>query len=241
MNLKSKRILVFGGDLVLMNKLIPGLNHAGAHVTWVNSGEILEDNFENGQYFKFDQIKSVAFYVNILEPFLRNSENFDGILFALSEGTLRPIGMTNINVSRQMLEVNYLTFVELIRLVLKTKKLNKGSSILALSSISSIRGLKSKMAYAASKASLNSAVLNMAAELMPKGIRVNAILKGALTTDMEQKHVQDMFAIGQDDSNKSNLGLTSSEELTTLCILILSDALKTMTGTLLKLDGGYSL
>ena len=125
--------------------------------------------------------------------------------------------------------------------MLKARKIEKGSSIVALSSISSIKGLKTKIAYAASKAAVNSAVLNMSAELAPKKIRVNAILKGALRTDFEYGHVRDMETLGGDSSTKTELGLTEPQEVARQCIFLLSDSVLTMTGNLLKLDGGYSL
>jgi NAD(P)-dependent dehydrogenase (short-subunit alcohol dehydrogenase family) len=134
-----------------------------------------------------------------------------------------------------------MAFIELVRILTKKKMINDGGSVIAISSISSQMGLKSKLAYATSKAALNSAVLNLASELSNKKIRVNGILKGALTTDVQLNHVKDMFTLGSDKSGNSDLGLTTPQELGNLIAFLLSDKVKSMTGALVKLDGGYSL
>ena len=102
-------------------------------------------------------------------------------------------------------------------------------------------GLKTKLAYAVSKAALNSAVINLAAELSLRKIRVNGILKGALTTDVNHEHVKNMFTVSSDTAGTQELGMSTPDELASLSIFLLSDQVKTMTGTLIKLDGGYSL
>ena len=81
----------------------------------------------------------------------------------------------------------------------------------------------------------------MASELSNKRIRVNAILKGARTTDLNHEHVRNMFAIGEDESGSQQLGLTEPEELAELTLFLLSDKVRTMSGALINLDGGYSL
>ena len=122
-----------------------------------------------------------------------------------------------------MMHVNYVSFVESIRVLLKARLIKEGSSIVAISSISSIKGLKLKLPYAASKAALNASVMNMASELLPKKIRVNAILKGALTTDVEIDHVRDMVQIGSDNSFSSALGLTTPVEVAETCEFLITD------------------
>lgn len=60
--------------------------------------------------------------------------------------------------------------------------LKEGSSVTFLSSVNAYTGMANTMSYAASKAGLNSVMRTAAAELAPKGIRVNAVCPGPIKT-----------------------------------------------------------
>ena len=239
--LKGKSILIFGGDEFLLDEMFPVFKSHGAKVTWINSADTINKSRNKEDSLSFEDIKIVSSYEKKLSSLIETLESFDGIIFSLSEGSLRPLSMTKPATTTNLFDVNCASFIELIRILQKKKKLNKGSSIVAYSSVSSLLGLKTKLAYAISKAALNSAVLNLAVELASKQIRVNGILKGALTTDINHEHVKNMFTIGNDNAGNSELGMSTPEELAKLSIFLLSDSVKTMTGSLIKLDGGYSL
>ena len=111
-----------------------------------------------------------------------------------------------------------------------------------MSSVSSIRGLKSKVAYCASKAALDAAVRAIAAELGERKIRVNSILKGWVEADMKQGFIQDNMSLSEnDDFKKQILGVVSSDDIANSIVFLLSDASKSITGTALLVDGGYTL
>lgn len=239
--LKGKNILIFGGDEFLIDDMVPAFNESGARITWINSSDILNKSKNGEKSLIFESIKSIESYDKELSNVISHLDSFDGIVFALSEGSLRPLSMTKPMATANLFNVNCASFIELVRILQKRKKLNNGSSILAYSSVSSLLGLKTKMAYAMSKAALNAAVLNLAVELAAKQIRVNGILKGALITDINHEHVKNMFSVGNDEAGSSELGMSTPQELAQLSIFLLSDSVKTMTGSLIKLDGGYSL
>lgn len=239
--LKAKNILIFGGDEFLIDEMYPIFKESGATITWINSSEIIAKSNRKESALLFDSIKTVSTYEKDLSSLIGDLDAFDGVVFALSEGNLRPLSMTKTSNTESLFNVNCASFIELVRILQKKKKLNLGSSIVAYSSVSSLLGLKTKLAYGVSKAALNAAVINLAVELAPKKIRVNGILKGALTIDFNQEHVKNMFSVGTDTAGNSDLGMSTPEELARLSIFLLSDAVKTMTGSLIKLDGGYSL
>ena len=239
--LKAKNILIFGGDEFLIDEMYPIFKESGATITWINSSEIIAKSNRKESVLLFDSIKTVSTYEKDLSSLIGDLDSFDGVVFALSEGSLRPLSMTKPSNTESLFNVNCASFIELVRILQKKKKLNLGSSIVAYSSVSSLLGLKTKLAYGVSKAALNAAMVNLAVELAPKKIRVNGILKGALTIDINHEHVKNMFSVGNDAAGNSDLGMSTPEELAKLSIFLLSDAVKTMTGSLIKLDGGYSL
>lgn len=239
--LKNKHILIFGGDEFLIDEMFPIFKASGAKLTWINSPDIISKSNSSHDAVLFEDIKSISSYEKELAHLIMPLESFDGVIFSLSEGSLRPLSMTKPAITTNLFEANCASFIELIRLLQKKRKLNNGSSVVAYSSISSLLGLKTKLAYAVSKAALNAAIINLAVELAPKQIRVNGILKGAVTTDMNHEHVKNMFSVGNDTAGNSELGMSTPEELANLSIFLLSDSVRTMTGSLVKLDGGYSL
>lgn len=114
--------------------------------------------------------------------------------------------------------------------------------MVALSSVSSIKGLKSKAVYSASKAALDAAVRGVAAELAPQGIRVNSILKGWVDADMSLDFIQsNMTLSGGSDFEQQLLGAISPQEIANLVEFLLSDKVKSITGTNILIDGGYTL
>jgi NAD(P)-dependent dehydrogenase (short-subunit alcohol dehydrogenase family) len=241
--LENKNILIFGGDAVLIDAMLPVLLKSKGHFTWMNTDKTMNQRskVDNINTISLNSIFSVNSYEHFIQEIKGELQSFDGVIFALSNGALRPLKMTKPEHLSVGFEVNCLAFVELVRVLYKNKLLIEGASLLAYSSVSSLMGLKTKMAYAVSKAALNSAILNLASELSLKKIRVNGILKGAMTTDISHDHVKNMFQIGSDTAGNQDLGMTTPDELANLTIFLLSEQVKTMTGTLIKLDGGYSL
>ena len=136
---------------------------------------------------------------------------------------------------------NFGVFVEIIRSLKKNRGLKDNASIVALSSISSIRAMKAKMAFCASKAALDASIRCLAVELLEKGIRVNSVQKGFVDEDFEKGHIQDINAINDGSINKSILRITKASEIANLIAFLLSDATQTITGTSIVIDGGYTL
>ena len=57
---------------------------------------------------------------------------------------------------------------------------------------------------------------------------------------MEKTHIQDVMNIRDiENTKKQPLGISKAEEIANAVVFLLSDAVKTMTGTSLVIDGGY--
>ena len=245
MTLKDKRVLLVGGFNHLGRAILQNLLYYNADVVVLDR----EDNFKNQENKDFlkrvDFIELDVYDVNVISTkfsaIAKEVDVFHALIFAIGIGTIRPLTLVQPSTIASMLEVNCLNFVEIVRIMVIKKRLQKGAGIVAISSISSILGLKSKLAYSISKAALNSAVQNLAAELSSKGIRVNAILKGALTIDADLNHVKNIYSLSNETLEKQVLGASTPDDLGNLTCFLISDLVMTMTGSLIKMDGGYSL
>ena len=82
---------------------------------------------------------------------MKIENDFDGVIFGAGIGRVRPIKLNKIDFVKTMFDANVFSFIELMRHVVKRNFLNDGASIVGLSSVSSIKGLKSKEVYSALK------------------------------------------------------------------------------------------
>lgn len=177
-----------------------------------------------------------------LKTKLTVDNKFSGIVYAAGIGGVRPLGLMSTNFVHQMMNANLYAFLEFARLLTKKTRFENGGSIVAISSVSSIKGLKSKIAYSASKAALDAAVRGMAAELADRKIRVNSIRKGWVEADLKHDFIQDNIALSaNDDHSKQLLGTIDTEDLAKLVCFLLSDDSKFISGTNVLLDGAYSI
>lgn len=223
MNLSGKNILVYGESSGIDEAIVAQLKELGANVV----------SFE---------VKDITLVELELKGMVKDSVPFDGFVFTLMHSDFRPLQFVKSELIAEILNDNYLLFVEAMRVLRKSKALKNGASVVALSSISSIRAMKAKMAFCSAKAALDAAVRCLAVELADKDIRVNSIQKGVVDVDFAKGHIQDVAFINDAAAEKAApLGVTKAEEVANTVAFLLSDATKTITGTSIVIDGGYTL
>ncbi len=224
-DLSGKRILFVGGETGLDKAILQQLR----------SDEI-------GEVIVYGQL-NVEEIENEIKELVKSNGAFDGVVFNIVHSDFRPLQFVKPDLVNQIMNDNYCVFVEVIRSLKKSRGLNNGASIVAMSSISSIRAMKAKMAFCASKAALDAAVRCLAVELAPQGIRVNTVQKGAVDVDAEKTHIQNVMAVRSEEvsaGNQAPLGKVKATEIAETVAFLLSDAVKTLTGTTIVIDGGYT-
>jgi NAD(P)-dependent dehydrogenase (short-subunit alcohol dehydrogenase family) len=139
-----------------------------------------------------------------------------------------------------MFQTNYFSQVLFLQMLLKKKLINKGASIVFISSVSSLMGVHGTLLYASSKGAINSAVRVLASELAGQRIRVNAILPGIVRTDMLSGTNIDEDSFTKQEEQYP-LGLGTPEDVGHAVLFHLSDASRWLTGQCMILDGGMTL
>jgi hypothetical protein len=116
--------------------------------------------------------------------------------------------------------------------------LAKGSSIINVSSIQAYEPSTSLLDYASTKAAINNFTVNLAAELGPRGIRVNAVAPGPIWTPL-QPATQPAGKLEQFGSD-TPLGRAGqpSEVAPALVFLAAPEEASYVTGTVLGVTGG---
>ena len=107
--------------------------------------------------------------------------------------------------------------------------------ILSTSSMVSIYGQPSGVAYPASKFAVNGFTLSLARELGPKGIRVNAVAPGITETDMMKAVPKEVIEPMIKQIPLRRLG--QPEDIANAFVFLASDEASYITGVVLSVDG----
>ncbi|PYP44615.1 MAG: hypothetical protein DMD50_13755 [Gemmatimonadetes bacterium] len=118
--------------------------------------------------------------------------------------------------------------------------LGSGSSVILLSSLAAHASVGTLAAYAATKGAIDTLVKHFAAQLGPRGIRVNAVAPGVVDTDMSsfvktdagQKAAVNMQALQR---------VARPEDIGPVIAFLASDEARWITGDSVRVDGGSKL
>lgn len=141
------------------------------------------------------------------------------------------------------LHKNLIHYYLLAHHALDALKRSKGT-ILNISSKTAETGQGGTSAYAASNGGRNALTREWAVELLPFGIRVNAIVVAEASTPQYDSWIQTLEnpeETLQKIKNRIPLGnrMTTAEEIADTAVFVLSDKSSHTTGQLLYVDGGY--
>lgn len=123
----------------------------------------------------------------------------------------------------------------------KLMEKNGGGSIVALSSLGSIRALPNYVVVGVSKAAVEAITRYLAVELSPKGIVVNAVSGGAVDTDA-LKHFPNREELLETARKKNPSGrLVEPKDLAEAAYFLCTPAASMIRGQTIIIDGGLSL
>jgi NAD(P)-dependent dehydrogenase (short-subunit alcohol dehydrogenase family) len=172
-----------------------------------------------------------------------NCLNLDAIIHSAGIIQLLPYRSISISAFEKMMKINLYAPFFITQTLLKKKKINNGSAITFISSISGpIIGSKGNLIYSASKSGVNGMTKVLALELAEKRIRVNSISSGMVKTEM---WVSENMVVSQEqlakDEDRYPLGYGNPEDIANIAAFLVSDAAKWITGSSIVADGGFSI
>jgi NAD(P)-dependent dehydrogenase (short-subunit alcohol dehydrogenase family) len=143
----------------------------------------------------------------------------------------RPVSYVKEEELHEVFETNTFVAFMLTKALMKAKKMNRGGSMVFLSSMAASQVTPGNAMYAASKAAVDSFARSCAQEYAPMQIRANAILPGMVETPMNKKGVLSAEAIERDKQHYLLKRYGKPEEIAWAVIYLLSDASAWTSGT----------
>ena len=241
-SLEGKTILVTGSSSGIGQAVAIECSKLGAKVIVTGRNEErLQETFNQLEGEGHSQIIADLNVEDDIEKLVTECPEINGLVNNAGRGKSKPVNFIKIEDLQDVYQTNLFGIALLTKGLIKKKKLQKDSSIVFTSSISSYMTAPGLAIYASSKAAVLAYMRTCAIELAPKGIRANAILPGMVETklinsgtytDEDKQKDLDLYPLG-----RYGIPLDIARPVA----FLLSDASSWMTGVEMVIDGGRSL
>ncbi len=245
----GENILVTGASDGLGKAICLLLNSLGANVIGIarNESKLEQLKEEMAYKEKFSYvIRDLSIDIdelpNLVSKIAKEYGKLTGLVYAAGKLELLPIKALDSNSIDSLYNVNFKSLLMTTKGFADKRNSLENSSIVYISSISSILGIKGMISYSTSKGAINSLVKTLAVEVSNRKIRVNSILPGHVETNMT---LQNKDANSKEYLNELEtmypLGLGEPEDIANIVTFLLSDKSRWITGQNIVVDGGRTL
>jgi len=244
-SLENKRILITGASSGIGKEIAIQSSNFGAslYITGRNKERLDNTNellsgLSSHQAFIGDLTEN-----QFLDDLISNLEPIDGIVFNAGIMKLLPLKSMTDAIIEDVIGVNFVSQVKLLRELFKSRKVKKNASIIFITSINGgVVGSRANALYGSTKAALTAFAKGLSIDMGPKRIRLNCIAPGMIGTE----GAEEIFATVSKESieeDKLKYPLRSygePQDVAFAAIYLLSEASKWVTGTTLVVDGGFT-
>lgn len=245
-NKQAKWVLVTGGAGGIAYATVRKFADQGWAVIAVDKKPVDEKRFAGIHYIQSDISKPEALQ-DIYEQTKRLTSSLDAVINSAGVQVSKPLIDTTVEEWDEVMAANLRSVFFGAKLAFPLLKEAGGGAIVNISSVHAVATSANIAAYAASKGGLLALTRALAIEFAPFGIRVNAILPGAVDTPMLRAGLNREHVIGETiEARLDNLarktvnGRIGTPEEIANCIYFLADGTQSsfMTGQGLIVDGG---
>lgn len=245
-DLKHKRILVTGASSGIGRAVARMANARGAECVLVaRSAEALAETKAQCAdparcQVVVQDLAKVEAIGDWVRELVKRTGPFDGLVHAAGVGPATPIAYQDLDEVRNVMAINCLAFVELVRAFSVDDAYGLSASFVDIASVAAFGGYALTL-YSASKGAVCACVKSLAMELVDKGLRVNSVCPANVRTPMFYAGSGSMHEGADLDAlvkAHQPLGLIEVEDVAKTVCFLLSDAARKITGTNVILDAG---
>jgi len=242
-SLEGKTILVTGASSGIGQATAIECSRLGAKVVITGRNvERLQETLDRLEGEGHQQIIAELTVDDDVKKVVDACPELNGAVLCAGKGKTLPLSFATRDKLDEIFDVNFFAPQELLRILLKKKKLVKLASVVFVSSIGGVfsHNIGNGM-YGASKAALNSLMKYHAHELAAKKIRVNSVNPGMVNTKLIQRGELSAEQLQLDMEKYPLKRYGEPNDIAHGIIYLLSNASSWVTGHSLVIDGGVTI
>ena len=220
----AKRLVAEGAKVIITGRTLSRLQ-AAAEELGANAVAVLDDASDGKTLER-------------LLPVVARIGKLDGLWLNAAYAAGAPLEATDKSMIEQMFQVNVVA--PMLQMGALSPHLNNGASVVVTSSSAVYEGQPNVALYAATKAAVLAAARSWAAELAPRGIRVNSLVPGPITSNLRSVLPDEMRAQFEEQLAEvvplKRVG--EAREAAAVALFLLSDDASYVTGSAYAVDGG---
>jgi NAD(P)-dependent dehydrogenase (short-subunit alcohol dehydrogenase family) len=179
---------------------------------------------------------------NQIEDMVKALPEIQGLINNAGFTKAKPIPFIGEEDLKEVLTVNTIAPIMVLKLLLKKKKIKAGASVVFTSSVAGLgETVVGNAIYTSSKGAISAFITCAALELAQKHIRVNAVCPGMVETNILSEGIITSDQIEKDKMNYPLGRYGKPEDVAWAMVYLLSDASAWVTGTNMVVDGGYTV
>lgn len=220
----AKRLVAEGAKVIITGRT-PRRLQAAAEELGANAVAVLDDASDGKTLER-------------LLPVVARIGKLDGLWLNAAYAAGAPLEATDKSMIEQMFQVNVVA--PMLQMGALSPHLNNGASVVVTSSSAVYEGQPNVALYAATKAAVLAAARSWAAELAPRGIRVNSLVPGPITSNLRSVLPDEMRAQFEEQLAEVVLlkRVGEAREAAAVALFLLSDDASYVTGSAYAVDGG---
>lgn len=213
-------------------------------------GQSIHECLNKDQLFTFSNkntpvLKSTHHYLDLSQPFsestiedLFNSvETVDTLIFTPGEALFELIQDTALSQVDAQYNVSVRALITFIKVLLPKLRRSERASIIVISSVWGTYGASMESIYSTFKGAQETLVKSLAKELAPSNITVNAVAPGVVRGKMTLKLTEEDIEMMLEDLPQGRL--IEPREVASAVEYLISDNARSITGEVLKINGGW--